>query len=109
MTAQYVKIAKVQDFEGLRFKKFKIMARNVAVFKEPDGSFFATEYSCKHQNWDLTTGKLEGDLVTCPRHQWVYNVRTGECLTHDSTCLRRYGTKVEGEDVFVTLTPLMSD
>jgi len=103
---QYVKIAKVTDFDDIRFKKFKILARNVAIFKDSEGVFFATEISCKHQNWDLTTGKFEGDIVTCPRHQWVYNIRTGDCLTHDSTRLRRYGLKVEGDDILITLTPI---
>ncbi|MFA6245080.1 MAG: Rieske (2Fe-2S) protein [Candidatus Hydrogenedentales bacterium] len=103
---QYVKIAKVTDFDEVRFKKFKLVARNVAIFKDAEGVFFATEISCKHQNWDLTTGRFEGDIVTCPRHQWVYNIRTGDCLTHDSTRLRRYGLKVEGEDIFITLTPI---
>lgn len=103
---QYVKIANVADFEGLRFKKFKILARNVAIFREPDGSFFATEISCKHQNWDLTTGTFDGDSVTCPRHGWKYNIRSGECLTHRSTPLRRYGLKVEDGVLYITITPL---
>ena len=103
---QYVKVTSVDAMKGERFKKFKILARNVAVFDDGDGGFYAIEYSCKHQNWDLTTGKLEGDFVTCPRHDWVYNVRTGVCLTHDSTCLRRYGLKVEDGDIYITITPV---
>ena len=102
---QYIKIARVDDFKGARFRKFKVLARNVAIFREPDGSFFATEISCKHQNWDLTTGKFDGDCVTCPRHGWKYNVKTGECLNHDSTPLRRYGLKVEEGVIFITTTP----
>ncbi len=106
MEERYVKIAKVSDFDGLRFRKYKLLARNVAIFRDPDGSMYATEISCKHQNWDLTTGKFTGDIVTCPRHGWVYNVRTGDCLTHESTRLRRYGLKVEGEEVYITLLPI---
>jgi nitrite reductase/ring-hydroxylating ferredoxin subunit len=102
----YIKIAKVADFKGMRYRKYKILARNVAVFREPDGSFYAIEFNCKHQNWDLSTGKLEGDILTCPRHGWVYDVRTGDCLTHDSTRLRRYGLKVEGDDIYVTALPI---
>jgi nitrite reductase/ring-hydroxylating ferredoxin subunit len=103
---QYVKIAKTTEFEDAWFKKVRLLARNVAIFKDTDGTFFATEISCKHQNWDLTTGKFEGHIVTCPRHGWVYNIRTGACLTHDSTRLRRYGLKIEGEDIYITLTPI---
>jgi nitrite reductase/ring-hydroxylating ferredoxin subunit len=106
---QFVKIAKTSDFEGKRFLRFTLLARKVGIFREPDGSFFAVEIACKHQNWDLTTGRIEGDIATCPRHGWKYNIRTGECLTHDSLRLRRYAVKVEGDDVLVSLTPQSED
>lgn len=102
---QFVRIAKVKDFEGKRFNRYTLLARKVAIFREPDGSFYGIEIACKHQNWDLTTGRIEGDIATCPRHQWSYNIRTGECLTHDSLRLRKYAVKVEGEDIYISLTP----
>ena len=103
---QFVKVAKTSDFDTCRFRKFSLLARNVAVFKEANGSFYAIEVSCKHQNWDLTTGRFQGDTVTCPRHGWKYNIRTGECLNHESTPLRRYACKVEGDEIHVSLTPV---
>jgi 3-phenylpropionate/trans-cinnamate dioxygenase ferredoxin subunit len=103
---RYVKIATIAEFEAVRFKKVRLLARNVAIFRDSDGTFFATEISCKHQNWDLTTGRFEGDIVTCPRHGWVYNIRTGDCLTHESTRLRRYGLQIDGDDIYITLLPL---
>ncbi len=109
MDAQYIRVAKRGEFDTARYKKLKILARNVAIFKDDQGELFATESSCKHQNWDLTTGALEGDLITCPRHHWTYNIRTGECLNHDSAPLRRYGLKVEGDDVYITMKPLPED
>jgi len=102
----YVKIASTRDFESKRYRSYRILARKVGIFRDADGAFYATEIACKHQNWDLTTGRIEGDLVTCPRHGWVYNVRTGDCLTHDSKRLRRYGLRVEGEDIYITLLPV---
>lgn len=102
---QYIKVARVTDFDTVRFKRFTIMARHVAVFKEPDGSFFATEISCKHQNADLTTGRFEGNKVTCPRHGWVYDIRTGECLNQPSAPLRKHGLKIEDGVIYITLFP----
>ena len=80
--------------------------RSMAV--SADSRLLATAVNGRNavQVWDLTTGKFEGDIVTCPRHGWIYNVRTGDCLTHESTRLRRYGLKVEGDDVFITLLPI---
>lgn len=103
---QYVKIAKVSDFAERNHRSFSILARKIGVFKSSDGEFFAIEVACKHQNWDLTTGRVDGMIAECPRHGWRYDLSTGECLNHDSTPLRKYGLRVEGDDIYVSLTPL---
>ena len=90
-----VPIAKVSDFKDKRFKTFKLLGKNVAIFKESDGTFFAMEVTCKHQGADLTEGKLEGNILTCPRHQWRYDISTGECLTNPTTLpLRRHALEI---------------
>lgn len=103
---QYVKLAKVSDFAGRRMKSYTILARKIGIIREPDGSFYAIEVACKHQNADLTQGRVDGDEVTCPRHGWVYNIRTGHCLTHNSAKLRRHDLKIEGDDIYVSLHPI---
>jgi nitrite reductase/ring-hydroxylating ferredoxin subunit len=106
---QFVKVGAVEDLAAVKYKKLRLMARHVAVFPDGEGGFFATEISCKHQNWDLTTGEFKGDEVTCPRHHWRYNIRTGECLNHDSTPLRRHAVKVEDGIVYISLMPVNTD
>jgi len=103
---EYIKIAKTTDFKKRRIKSFRILARPIGVFKAPDGSFCAMEAGCKHQQADLTSGPIDGDVVTCPRHGWKYNLRTDDCVWGGKTGLRRYGCKVEGEDVYITIRPL---
>lgn len=104
----FIKIARTTEFDNIRVKSYTILGRNVGIIKDPDGTFFATEVSCKHQNADLTTGRFQGDLVTCPRHGWTYNIRTGECLDHDSTPLRRYALEIKGDDIFISTAPIGS-
>ena len=103
---RFLKIAKVDDFDGQRLRTYRVIARSVGIFKEPDGSFYAIEMLCKHQNADLSAGQINGDVATCPRHGWQYNIRTGECLTNPSTPLRRFALKVEDGDIYVSMSPL---
>lgn len=103
---QFIKLAKTGDFSETRIKSFQILGKFIAIVREPDGSFYATEIACKHQNADLTTGRFEGDLVTCARHGWKYNIRTGECLNQNAAPLRRHALKVEGEDLLVSIAPV---
>ncbi len=106
---RYVRVAHVSEFRGRRFKTFRLLGRPVGVFPETGGGFYALEMRCKHQNWDLSTGPLEGDIITCPRHGWRYNIRTGACENQPSAPLRRHGVRVEDGYVYVSLTPEDSD
>ena len=103
---QFIKLAKVGDFAETRIKSFQILGKFIAIVREPDGTFYATEIACKHNNADLTTGRFDGDVVTCSRHGWKYNIRTGECFNQNSTPLRRHALKREGEDLLVSMTPV---
>ena len=103
---EYVKLAAVSDFKSMRIKSYRVLGRKLAIVKEKSGSFYATEISCKHHNIDLTTGRIEGDLVTCPAHGWRYNIRTGQCLNHAAAVLRRHGLKIEDGEILVTTLPL---
>ena len=102
---EFVRIANIGDFDRVRIKSFQLLGKYVGVVKNPDGSFYATEIACKHQNADLTTGRFQGDIVTCPRHGWTYNIRTGQCLNQPSAVLRRHALRVEGDNILVSLYP----
>ena len=103
---EYVKIARVSDFKTVWIKSYKIFAKNIAIVKEKNGAFFATEISCKHNNVDLTTGRFRGYVVTCPRHGWVYDIQSGECLNQPAAPLRKHELKIEGDDIFVSVSPI---
>ena len=109
MPDNMVKIAKVSDFAHTKLKSFKVLARPVGIFKEPDGSFRAMEVGCKHENADLTTGQIRDGVVTCPWHGWKYDLNTGECLWGSTACLRPYAIKIEGDDIFISLRPIDPD
>ena len=102
----FIKIAKIEDFKTIPIRSYRVLGRNVGIVKDQDGMLFATEISCKHQNADLTTGKLKGDTIRCPRHGWLYNIKTGECLNHDSSPLRRYDLEIRGDDIYVSTLPV---
>lgn len=102
----YVKIARTADFISIRIKSYMILGKKVALLRLDDGSFLAIEASCKHQGADLTTGEICGTVATCPRHQWMYDLISGECLNHDSLPLRKYGLQIDGENILVSLRPL---
>lgn len=103
---EYIRLAVIADFTQIRVKSFSIMGKKVAIILRDDGSFYAIEASCKHQGADLTTGQILNNVATCPRHQWMYDLESGQCLNHESLPLKKYGLRLEGENILVSLSPL---
>ena len=99
----YIKVAKVSDLQNRRYKSCTIFSKKIAIFKNEDGSLYAMESHCKHQNADLLASPIKGDMVTCSRHGWVYNIKTGQCMENSWGYLRKFDLKIENEDIFVNL------
>ena len=72
-----------------------ILGRKVGLFRAEDGTLFAMDVMCRHQNADLTAGERQGNVVICPRHAWKYDLSTGECLNEPWAALSKYETKLE--------------
>ena len=61
--------------------------RKIAVFRQRDGSLFATQNRCPHLGGSLADGILGAGKIICPLHAHVFDLSTGqgsvekECLT----------------------------
>jgi cell fate regulator YaaT (PSP1 superfamily)/nitrite reductase/ring-hydroxylating ferredoxin subunit len=72
----------------------------VAVFNV-DGVFHVISNECGHQGGPLGEGKLEGFAVSCPLHQWRFDVTTGHCLSVSGSHVRKYESARIGDDLYV--------
>ena len=50
---------------------------------------------CPHQVTDIPHLALEGFRLTCPKHHWAFDIKTGECVDNGDRPLRRFEAKVE--------------
>lgn len=64
----------------------------VAVFLI-EGVYYATRNFCPHAGGSLGTGRVQGLIVTCPRHNWGFNVKTGACVTQKMYSLATFPTR----------------
>lgn len=106
----FIKAAKIEDFDSTDHKTVKILAKNIGIFKREDGSFYAMEISCKHQQANLLAGGMpkKGNIIKCSRHGWEYDISTGKCLTHPEgyADLRFYDLKIDNGYVCISTAPL---
>ena len=66
----------------------RLDALDLAVFRTADGAVFALDNRCPHQGGPLSEGIVHGRSVTCPLHNWVIDLATGEVQGPDVGCVR---------------------
>jgi len=73
------------------------------VLARVEGAVYAISGKCAHMACPLFTGRLEGHTITCPCHDWRFDVRTGKFLDAPELGVPVYPTKSEAGRVFVKL------
>lgn len=49
---------------------------------------------CPHQGTDIQELALKGSTLTCPKHQWVFDAKSGDCIKTGNNPLKRIESKV---------------
>ena len=57
---------------------FVVGGLEIAVFRQRDGSLFATQNRCPHRQGPLSEGIIGGGKVICPLHAHKFDLCTGE-------------------------------
>ena len=53
-------------------------ADNIALLRDDDGSVWALDDTCTHEEASLAEGWIEGGLVECPLHSSKFCLKNGE-------------------------------
>jgi nitrite reductase/ring-hydroxylating ferredoxin subunit/alkylhydroperoxidase/carboxymuconolactone decarboxylase family protein YurZ len=68
--------------------------RGLFVYRDDDG-VRVYDSRCPHQTTDIPHLALDGTTLTCPKHQWVFDVRSGDCIRKGTSPLRQWESRVE--------------
>ncbi len=77
----------------------------IAVFRTADDQAFALEDRCPHKGGPLSQGIVHGTSVTCPLHNWVLSLETGEAQGADVGRTLSFPLRVEAGRLLIDLTP----
>ncbi|MEX0350645.1 MAG: nitrite reductase small subunit NirD [Paracoccaceae bacterium] len=67
----------------------------IAVFRTAEAEVFAATNSCPHKGGPLSEGIVHGQSVTCPLHNWVFDLNTGEAQGADDGRITTYPVRIE--------------
>lgn len=79
---------------------------DVAVFRTVDDEILAIEDRCPHRGGPLSQGIVHGTKVTCPLHNWVIDLLTGDVVGPDEGCVTRIPVRLGGDRIYLDLTVL---
>jgi len=98
--AEFVPVLAAAELPPGRAAEVTVGDRVVALFNV-GGIFHALTNHCPHRGGPLGQGFLEGTEVSCPWHNYTFDVRTGENVVSPDLRVERYEVKVEDGRVFV--------
>lgn len=101
MTKEWIEVGAVDDVPMRGARRVQTQAGEIAVFKCADGSLFALRNRCPHKGGPLSEGIVHGHGVTCPLHNWVIDLSTGEATGADKGCTPKIPLKVEDGRIFL--------
>ena len=114
---EFIKASKTSEFEDRTKKKLLIQGQEILLARVDD-KYYAASNRCPHLGGDLYDGKLEGTIVTCPRHSSQFDLKDGAVVRwlkgsgffsavgkafKPPKQLKTYSVRVEGEDILVEI------
>ena len=80
----------------------ELEGKRISIFNV-GGKFYALDDSCGHRGAPLSEGSLDGNVVICSWHGFVFDVTTGNCATSSTIKQATYPVKIEGQDILIEL------
>jgi len=78
----------------------------IALFRTNDDEVFALEDKCPHKQGPLSQGIVHDGCVTCPLHNWVISLSTGQAQGADEGQVTTYPIRVEEGKVQLDIAEL---
>lgn len=95
MGNDWLDIGTLNDIPRRAARVVKTARGDIAIFRTMDDQVFALDDRCPHKGGPLSQGIVQGESVTCPLHNWVISLRTGEAQGADQGCTRTIAVKLQ--------------
>ena len=102
----WIDIGSLNDIPERGARIVKTTVGCVAVFRTAEDEVFATTDRCPHKGGPLSEGIVHGKSVTCPLHNWVFSLETGEAQGADEGQIATYPVSVKEGRILMDVSNL---
>jgi nitrite reductase (NADH) small subunit len=96
----WIDIGHIDDIPLRGARRIKTRLGCVALFRTGEAEVFAASDLCPHKGGPLSEGIVHGQSVTCPLHNWVFDLTTGEARGETGR-IATYPVRVEGARILI--------
>jgi len=77
--SKFIEVAKIEELKSGTMKMVMAEGREILLARAGD-KYYASDSRCPHMKGDLSQGKLEGTVVTCPLHGSQFDISNGQVV-----------------------------
>lgn len=102
MENDWLDIGMLNDIPKRGARVVKTARGDIAIFRTMDDQIFALDDKCPHKGGPLSQGIVQGESVTCPLHNWVISLKTGEAQGADQGCTRTIAVRLQEDRILLS-------
>ena len=106
MEKPFIDIGAIADIPVRGARVVKTPRACIAVFRTAEDTAFALEDRCPHKGGPLSQGIVHGSSVTCPLHNWVISLESGEAQGADIGRVRTIPLRIESGRILIDVAEL---
>jgi len=101
---RWIDIGEVADIPIRGARVVTTSRGDIAVFRTADDTVLAVDDKCPHRGGPLSQGIVHSHFVTCPLHNWVIDLETGEAQGADEGCARMIPVRIDNGRIQLRLS-----
>jgi nitrite reductase (NADH) small subunit len=105
-SGNWIDIGALEDVPREGARVVRTAAGCVAVFRTAEDRVFALDDRCPHKGGPLSEGIVHGSQVTCPLHNWVFDLATGQAQGAEEGSVASHPVRVEAGRILIDASRL---
>ncbi len=96
----FTRVCEVDEVGSPMPKLVEVADRGILICREGE-ELFAVDELCPHENKSMRYGIVFDGVLTCPHHQYRFDLETGDCNKRRCAPAITYPLEIDGDEVWV--------
>lgn len=96
----WIDVGDINDIPLRGARLVKTQLGCLALFRTGEAEVFATTNACPHKQGPLSEGIVHDQKVTCPLHNWVFDLNTGQAIGEDGQ-IETFPVRLDGDRILL--------